>query len=48
MLAAGHARRFEAALVPSDLTGFPPPPASELERVADRVRALLGTPVAGD
>ena len=48
MLAAGHARRFEAALVPADLKGFPPPPSSELERVADRVRALLGTPVAGD
>ncbi len=43
LLAAGHVRILSSALTSADLVGFPPPPADELERVADRVRALLGT-----
>lgn len=42
LLAAGHVRPFDAALTPADRNGFPPPPPSELERVAERVRAMLG------
>ena len=42
LLAAGHVRMLSAVLTPADLAGFPPPPPSELERVAARVRAMLG------
>ena len=42
LLAAGHVRMLSAVLTPADLAGFPPPPPSELERVAARVRTMLG------
>lgn len=48
MLAAGHVRTFATALSPADLSGFPPPPASELTRVAARVHALVGTSAVSD
>lgn len=42
LLASGHVRLLEAALTPADSNGFPPPPPGELERVAVRVRSMLG------
>ncbi len=48
LLAAGQVRPFDAVLSAADRTGFPPPPASELERVAARVRRLLGMPARPD
>lgn len=44
LLAAGHVRSLDAVLSAADPTGFPPPPTSELERVASHVRSLLGMP----
>lgn len=48
LLEAGHVRPFDAVLSAADRTGFPPPPASELERVAAHVRRLLGMPARSD
>jgi len=38
----GHARLLRAPIRAADLEGFAPPPPSELPRVADRVRRMLG------
>jgi hypothetical protein len=46
LLAGGHIRILSSALMRVDLGGFPPPPENELERVAARIRALLGAPPA--
>ncbi len=43
LLASGHARMLSVPLSGTDLDGFPASPSSELERVAARVHALLGT-----
>jgi mitochondrial fission protein ELM1 len=38
----GHARLLRAPIRAGDLEGFAPPPSSDLSRVADRVRTMLG------
>lgn len=42
LLETGHLRRFPESLGPSDLAGFPAPPATPLEAVVARIAALLG------
>ena len=43
----GHARLLRAPIRAADLEGFAPPPPSELSRVADRVRVMLGVAPEG-
>jgi hypothetical protein len=46
LLESGRVRLLEAPLARADLDSSPPP-ARELERVAARIRALLGTDRSG-
>lgn len=46
LLAGGHVRILSSPLTSDDLVGFPLPPENDLERVAARIRALLGVPSA--
>ncbi|MCA9503676.1 MAG: mitochondrial fission ELM1 family protein [Spirochaetaceae bacterium] len=43
LVRGGHARLLRAPIRAADLAGFAPPPVSEVGRVADRIRAMLGT-----
>ncbi|MFO0689611.1 MAG: hypothetical protein U0900_12965 [Myxococcota bacterium] len=47
LIAAGRARVLAGPITANDLAGFAPGPAPALERVAGRVRALLGTDAIG-